>query len=84
MKFVVVRLSEDKKGRLNDGKLNKLFVSSKGLTGFSELRKDAQEFDSLPEASATANALEHVERRFSSFVKTDVVVCMKIEEVKEA
>ena len=78
MKFVVVRLAEDL-----EGNLNKLFVSSKGLTGFSDSRKDAQEFDSLPEASATANALEHTERVFSSFCKTRISVCMKIEEVRE-
>ena len=77
MKYYITRLAED-----DEGKLTKQFVSNFGLSGFCDLQCSAQEFDSLQEANATANALETLQRVIDSIVSTGLTVCYKIEEKK--
>ena len=77
MEYYVVRLVEDK-----SGELSRQYVSNDWLGGFCDSKKNAQLFDSIGEASATANALQKIQSVYDSHVQSDFTTCYKIEENK--
>ena len=77
MEYYIVRLVEDK-----SGELSRQYVSGNGLSGFCELKENAQLFDSVGEANATTNALQKIQSVYDSHVQSDFTTCYKIEEKK--
>ena len=79
MEYYIVRLVEAK-----EGELSRQYVSGNGLSGFCDLKKNAQVFDSIGEANATANALQKIQNVYDSHVQSDFTTCYKIEEKKSS
>ena len=77
MEYYIVRLVEAK-----EGELSRQYVSGNGLSGFCDLKKNAQVFDSIGEANATANALQTIQSVYDSYAQPNFTTCYKIEEKK--
>lgn len=77
MKYYIVRLVEAK-----EGELSRQYVSGNGLSGFCDSKQNAQVFDSIGEATATANALHKIQSVYDYFVQSDFITSYKIEEIK--
>lgn len=81
MEYYIVRLVEAK-----EGELSRQYVSGNGLSGFCDSKQNAQVFDSIDEANATANALQKIQSVYDSYVQSDFTTYYntyyKIEEKK--
>ncbi len=77
MEYYIVRLVEAK-----EGELSRQYVSGNGLSGFCDLKKNAQVFDSIGEANATTNALQKIQSVYDSHAQSDFTTCYKIEQKK--